>query len=135
MVKKPADRFLLHRGTRGFTMIELLVVLAIVALLLTIAMPRYFNSVQAAKESALVQTLKASRDAIDHFYSDKGRYPDSLDELVDQRYLRSMPVDPVLESATAWVLVPPNGQTKGLVQDIKSAAPGNNRDGKPFGDL
>ena len=116
-------------------MIELLVVLAIVALLLTIAMPRYFNSVEAAKESALVQTLKVSRDAIDHFYSDKGRYPDSLEELVDRRYLRSMPVDPMLDSSTGWVLVPPQGEAKGLVKDIKSAAPGNNHDGKSFGDL
>lgn len=121
--------------TRGFTMIELLVVLAVVALLLTIAVPRYFHSVELAKESALVQTLKASRDAIDHFYSDKGRYPDSLDELVELKYLRAVPVDPVLESSTGWVLVPPGGQGRGLVQDIRSTAPGNNRDGKSFGDL
>lgn len=123
------------RRAPGFTMIELLVVLAIVALLLTIAMPRYFNSVEAAKESALVQTLRASRDAIDHFYSDKGRYPDSLEELVDLKYLRAVPMDPVLESSTGWVLVAPSGQVKGLVQDLKSAAPGTNRDGKSFGDL
>ena len=116
-------------------MIELLVVLAIVALLLTIALPRYFNSLEVAKESALVQTLRASREAIDHFYSDKGRYPDSLQELVDKRYLRSLPVDPMLENTTAWIIVPPNAEAKGLVQDIRSGASGTNRDGKPWGEL
>ena len=124
-----------HRIPPGFTLIELLVVLAVVALLLTIAMPRYFGSVEAAKESALVQTLKVTRDAIDHFYADKGRYPDSLEELVDQKYLRSMPVDPMVDSSTGWVLVPPSSEQKGLLRDIRSTAPGIGRDGKSFTDL
>jgi len=125
-----------HRSRiRGFTLIELLVVLAIVALLLTIALPRYFNSLEAARESALVQTLRASREAIDRFYSDKGRYPDSLQELVDKRYLRTLPVDPMLENTNAWIIVAPSAEAKGMVQDLRSGAPGTNRDGKPLGDL
>ena len=124
-----------HRRRAGFTLIELLVVLAIVALLLTIAMPRYFQSVDAARESALVQTLKASRDAIDNFYRDRGRYPETLQELVDAKYLRALPKDPITDSTSTWVLTPPQGDIKGQVQDIKSAAPGIARDGKPFGEL
>jgi general secretion pathway protein G len=120
---------------RGFTLIELMVVMAIVALLVTIAMPRYFASVDAARESALVQTLKATRDAIDRFQQDKGRYPDTLQELVDTRYLRALPRDPLTESTTTWVLVAPPAEQKGLVYDIKSAAPGSGRDGRPFGEL
>lgn len=125
---------LLASGRRagGFTMIELLVVLAIVALLLTIAVPRYFSSLEAARESALAQTLKASRDAIDRYYGDKGRYPDSLQELVDKRYLRSLPFDPVLESSTGWTIVPPEADAKGQIQDIRSGAPGVGQGGKPF---
>lgn len=126
-----------HDGARtsGFTLIELLVVMAIVALLLTIAMPRYFNSVDTARESALVQTLKASREAIDNFNRDRGRYPDSLQELVDLKYLRSVPRDPFTESATTWVLVPPQGDAKGMIYDLRSAAPGATRDGRPFSEL
>ena len=136
MVRRAAAVAMRSRRPRlGFTLIELMVVLAIVALLLTIAMPRYFQSVDAARESALVQTLKASRDAIDNFYRDKGRYPDSLQELVDAKYLRALPKDPITESSTNWALTPPQGETKGLVQDLKSTAPGVSRDGKPFGEL
>ena len=136
MVKRAALVAMRSRRPRaGFTLIELMVVLAIVALLLTIAMPRYFQSVDAARESALVQTLKASRDAIDNFYRDKGRYPDSLQELVDAKYLRALPKDPITESSTNWALTPPQGEAKGLVQDLKSTAPGVSRDGKPFGEL
>jgi general secretion pathway protein G len=119
----------------GFTLIELLVVMAIVAMLLTIAMPRYFSSVDTARESALVQTLKASREAIDNFQRDRGRYPDNLQELVDLKYLRSVPRDPLTESTTTWVLIPPQGDAKGLVYDLKSAAPGVARDGRPFADM
>lgn len=116
----------------GFTLIELLVVLAIIALLLTLAVPRYFQTIDASKETILAENLHATRDAIDKFYGDTGRYPDALEELVEKRYLRSMPVDPITQSTTTWVVVPPDDQFKGNVYDIKSSAPGNDRNGQPF---
>lgn len=95
------------RQTRGFTLVELLVVLAIVALLLTLAVPRYFHSIDQARETILIDNLATVRSTIDKFYGDTGRYPDSLEELVEKKYLRTLPFDPVANSSTAWVLIPP----------------------------
>ena len=120
------------RLRRGFTLIELLVVLAIVALMLTLAVPRYFPSIDKAKETILADNLRNTRDVIDQFYADRGRYPDSLDQLVEKKYLRSLPVDPITESTATWVLVPPEDATKGALANIKSGAPGNDRSGKPY---
>lgn len=119
----------------GFTLIELLVVLAIVALLATIALPRYFQSIDTSKEAILQENLRLTRDTIDKFYGDTGRYPESLNELVQKKYLRALPMDPILASATAWVIVPPDDTAKGNVYSIRSSAPGNNRAGKPFSSL
>ena len=85
-------------GQTGFTFIELLVVMAIIATLLSIAYPRYFNSLDRAKEAVLKQDLGILRDAIDQFYSDTGNYPLNLEELVERSYLRSIPIDPLTES-------------------------------------
>lgn len=120
---------------RGFTLIELLVVLAIVALLATIALPRYFQSIDTSKEAILQENLRLTRDTIDKFYGDTGRYPESLNELVQKKYLRALPMDPILASATAWVIVPPDDTAKGNVYSIRSSAPGNNHAGRPFSSL
>ena len=120
---------------RGFTLIELLVVMAIIATLLTIALPRYFGSVERSKEATLKQSLAVMRDAIDKHYADTGRYPDALEELVSKKYIRALPVDPVTESAATWVIVPPAEGTKGSVYDVKSGAPGKAGDGTAFADL
>jgi general secretion pathway protein G len=119
----------------GFTLIELLVVLAIVALLLTLAVPRYFHSIDASKETVLIENLRTTRETIDKFYGDTGRYPDSLEELVERKYLRALPVDPLTESTTTWIVVPPDDTDKGKVFSIKSGAPGQSRNGRPFADL
>jgi general secretion pathway protein G len=84
---------------QGFTLIELLVVLSIIALLLTLAVPRYFNSIDVAKEAVLRENLHLVRETIDKFYADKGRYPESLDELVSEKYLRALPYDPITGSS------------------------------------
>jgi general secretion pathway protein G len=121
-----------QRRRAGFTLIELLVVLAIVALMLTLAVPRYFPSIDKAKETILADNLRNTRDVIDQFYADRGRYPDSLDQLVEKKYLRSLPIDPITESNATWVLIPPEDATKGALFNIKSGAPGLDRNGKPY---
>ena len=121
-------------GKRGFTLIELLVVMTIIALLLTIAVPRYFGSVDRTKESVLHEDLATMRDSLDKFYADTGKYPDSLEELVTRRYLRSIPVDPITDSSTTWVVIPPANPKKGGVYDVKSGARGKGRDGTLYGD-
>ena len=98
---------------RGFTLIELMVVMAIVATLLTIATPRYFAHLDRAKETALRETLAVTRDAIDKFLADNDRYPATLDELVDKRYLRSLPTDPITERNDTWSVLPPPTQPQG----------------------
>jgi general secretion pathway protein G len=117
---------------RGFTLIELLVALAIVALLLSIVVPRYLGSLGRAEESVLKENLHALRDAIDKHQADTGRYPASLDELVAKKYLRSIPTDPVTQSAATWLVVAPADPQLGAVYDVKSGAKGAGRDGKPY---
>ncbi|KPF45623.1 type II secretion system protein G [beta proteobacterium AAP121] len=116
---------------RGFTLIELIVVMAIVALLVSIAAPRYFNSVERARETTLRSSLATLRDAIDRYAADRGRYPGSLQELVDTRYLRSVPEDPLTGRKDGWVLVapPPDSVLTGPVADVRSGAAGRSRDG------
>ena len=121
------------RGRRaGFTLIELLVVLGFVALLLTLALPRYFPSVDGAKETSLADNLRNTRAVIDQFYADTGRYPDSLDQLVEKKYLPALPYDPIADSDANWVIVPPEDATKGAVYGIRSSAEGTGRNGKPY---
>ena len=120
--------------TKGFTLIELLVVLGIVALMLTLAVPRYFPSIDKSKEVVLADNLRNVRNVIDQYYGDTGRYPDTLEQLVEKKYLRALPVDPVTESETTWVIIPPEDGAKGGVYNIKSGAPGNDRSGKPYAD-
>jgi len=121
-----------HPRARGFTLIELLVVMTIVALLVSIAVPRYFGGLEKSKETALRQTLAVTRDALDKYYGDNGKYPDTLEALVSKRYLRSLPLDPLTESSSTWNMVAPDDPAKGGVIDIHSGANGVGRDGKPF---
>lgn len=124
------ERLRQRRGG-GFTLIELLVVMAIVALLLTIAVPRYFGSLAHAKEVALNENLKVLRVSLDKFAGDKGRYPDALEDLVRQGYLRAVPLDPVTESPHTWILVTGSDGAGGIV-DVRSGAPGLGRDGREY---
>ncbi len=113
----------------GFTLVELLVVMAILALLLSIAAPRYFDSIGRANEAVLRTDLRMLREAIDKHRADTGRWPDYLQSLVDRRYIRSIPVDPETDRADSWVMVPhPDGVTPG-VYDVRSGATGLARDG------
>jgi general secretion pathway protein G len=121
-----------HRRRAGFTLIELLVVLGIIALLLTLAVPRYFPSVDSAKETILADNLRNTRAVIDQFHADTGRYPDSLEQLVEKKYLPALPVDPIADSDASWIIVPPEESDKGAVYSIRSSAQGKGRNGKPY---
>jgi general secretion pathway protein G len=127
-LRSPGDA---HR-TPGFTLIELLVALAVIALLLSIVTPRYFGSVSRTEETVLKENLHLMRDALDKYYTDSGRYPDGLADLVARRYLRSIPDDPITQSSATWVVLPPAHPQKGAVFDVKSGAKGAGRDGKPY---
>ena len=116
----------------GFTLIELLVVMAIIATLLTLAMPRYFHSMDRAKEAVLKQNLTQMRESIDKYYGDRGRYPDSLEDLVSKKYLRKVPSDPITDSTTTWLTVAPEEAGKGVVYDVKSGAAGTALDGSAY---
>lgn len=121
-----------RRRAPGFTLIELIVVMAVIALLVSIAVPRYFGGLEKSKEAALLQTLATTRDSIDKYYEDTGKYPDELETLVSKHYLRSLPVDPITESSATWTIVPPDDPEKGGIYDIHSGAVGTGRNGKPF---
>ena len=124
----------MRNRSRGFTLIELLVVLAIVATLLMLVVPRALQHEQSAREAVLRDNLQSLRRVIDGFRADTGRYPESLDELVQRRYLRSAPLDPLTGSASSWtVQAPPEGE-EGLVYEVHSGAPGLSREGTPYAD-
>jgi general secretion pathway protein G len=116
----------------GFTLIELLLVLAVIATLLTIAVPRYWASLDRSKEAVLKENLYQMRDAIGKYYGDKGKYPESLEALASDKYLYKIPLDPITESATTWIPVPPPDPQKTGVYDVRSGAPGKSLDGTEF---
>ena len=126
-VAKPAHR-------RGFTLIELMVVMAVLAVLATLVAPRFGGRVDQAREVVLKQDLVGLRQAIDQFYRDKARYPKALEELVEQRYIRAIPPDPITQRTDSWLLVaPPSGAvSQGGVFDIKSGAAGRALDGSDY---
>ncbi len=122
---------------RGFTLIELMVVMAVIALLVTIVAPRYLMQTDRAREAVLRNNLKETRDALDKFYTDHGRYPQSLKELVNARYLKMLPIDPITGRNDRWTLTgSPNGATAAAqpsgVYDLHSSAAGKGLDGTAF---
>jgi general secretion pathway protein G len=120
---------------RAFTLIELLIVMSIVGLLLTIAVPRYFGSVDKSKEVALRENLQVLRTGIDRFYADKGIYPGTLADLVTHKYFRKVPMDPITESSTTWLAQPSPDLDKPGVADVRSGAKGKTREGVPYEQL
>jgi len=121
-----------RRRSGGFTLIELLVALTIIGLLLSIAVPRYFNSVTRADEAVLKENLFLMRDAIDKHFADSGKYPASLEELATKKYLRAVPSDPLTRTPSTWIVVPPSDPSLGAVYDVKSGATGSDRSGMPY---
>jgi general secretion pathway protein G len=115
----------------GFTFVELMVVMAIIALMITIALPRYYTGLERAKEAVLKEDLFTLRDAIDDYYVDKGQYPRSLEVLVNERYLRAIPPDPITDSNKTWILIG-LPQNPSVVYDIRSGAEGEAMDGTAY---
>jgi general secretion pathway protein G len=112
---------------KGFTLVELMVVLTVIALLLSVVVPDYVGRVKRAEEAVLKENLVVMRDALDKHYADAGNYPRSLDELVVKRYLRTIPADPFTQSPSTWIAVPPDDPKRGGVYEVRSAAKGYER--------
>jgi general secretion pathway protein G len=117
---------------RAFTLIELLVVMTIIGLLLTIAAPRYFKTLERSRETVLRQDLSVMREAIDKHLGDYGQYPDSLVALVERHYIRAVPVDPFTKKADGWQMVASEDTDHPGMRDVHSAAEGLGSDGLPY---
>jgi len=118
---------------KAFTLVEILVVLAIIATLLSVVSPRFFHYLTQSKETTLKHDLNTMREAIDKFYSDRNTYPNTLEELVQYKYLRSIPPDPITDSNLTWVISPPaDPNEQGAVADIHSGAAEIAEDGTPY---
>ena len=139
--RRPRDRRR-HRQT-GFTLLELIIVVAVIGILATIAMPKLLHTPDKAKEAVLRTDLRTFRDVIDQYYADKGKYPESLDVLVEDDYLRAIPVDPITRSADTWLVVyeepkldetPPesDGEVKPGIMDVHSGSEATGSDGRPY---
>lgn len=124
---------------KGFTLIEMIIVFALIGILVGLALPQYQSAVKKARESVLKETLFQLRKLIDQYYSDKSKYPASVQALVDENYLRKIPVDPITGKADTWLEVQEQpladeiepGQVFGIV-DVHSGAEGKGLDGTPF---
>ena len=128
-----------RRGVEGFTLIEMMIVMSLIVILASIGLAMYTNSQTSAREAVLREDLFRMRDAIDQYYADKNRYPASLDELVTDKYLRAIPVDPFTNSAETWQTTlsegdPANPSAEPGIFDVKSGSDRTGTDGRPYAD-
>jgi general secretion pathway protein G len=127
------------RDEKGFTLIELLIVIAIIGIIAGIAVAQLRTRPQAAREAVLKENLYAMRDVIDQYFADKGKYPESLDTLVEEGYMRKIPVDPITNSSESWDTIQAEDTDEdedsgGGIYDVKSGAAGSALDGSQYSD-
>jgi general secretion pathway protein G len=125
------------RRSSGFTLIELMIVMVLIVILAGVGLAVYGNSVTRAKEATLKEDLFRMRDSIDQYYADKNKYPPTLSALVDEKYLRMIPVDPFTNSVDSWQTTlseadPSNPSAEPGVYDVKSGAEQMSLDGTPY---
>ena len=128
-----------QKSSKGFTLIELMVVVALIGILAAVAVGQYKRSIIRAKEAVLKENLFTMRSQINNYFADKGHYPYDLQALVDDKYIRSMPVDPITESTSTWVpiyaeLSDEDISTEPGVEDVNSGADGFGLNGTPYVD-
>jgi general secretion pathway protein G len=115
----------------GFTLIELLVVMVIIGTLLSLAVPRYFHTLERARETVLKHDLAVLREAIDKYYADLNEYPESLQVLVEKRYVREVPIDPFTQVSDTWTLIQSDDPDHAGIRDVHSGANESASDGTP----
>jgi general secretion pathway protein G len=116
----------------GFTLLELIVVLAVMAVLVSLSWPAYIGWLDRSKAAVLRENLKTTRRIIDAFHEDTGRYPAALEELVSRGYLKALPIDPITERTDTWLINPPRPGEQGVVRDLRSGAPGVDGEARPW---
>lgn len=109
-------------SNKGFTIIEMMTVIAIIGILASIAAPSFQRSIIRAKEASLRNSLFIMRDVIDQYFADHGDYPPDLEALVEKKYIRAVPLDPFTKRADTWILIPPEGEGLSGVYDIHSGS-------------
>ena len=120
---------LMRNGEKGFTLIELLVVMAIIAVLMSVAVPKYFQQTARAREVVLKHNLNVLRISLDDYLRDTGKYPESLNDLVEQNYLRQLPLDPVTDKRDGWVV---KEDEEGRIIDVHSGSPLKSSEGSEY---
>lgn len=126
-----------RKGNAGFTLIELLIVMAIIAVLATVAIPKYVGAVRLAKEAVLKEDLQVLRNAVDSYTMDKMKAPQSLDDLIQDGYLKSIPEDPMTKSTTTWVTDTSDtlssvDQSEPGINDVHSGSTETGSDSRPY---
>lgn len=116
---------------KGFTLVELLVVITLMALMLSIVLPQYLSSLDRGEEKVLKNNLNSMRVAIDHYYADQGKYPQTLNELVKEKYIRNIPIDPITQNINWKISYYENDSSLGIY-DIKSSSLEVSTDGQPY---
>jgi len=120
------------KNNKGFTLIEMMIVISIIGILASIAAPSFQRSVIRAKEASLRSSLFVLRDVLDQYYADHGDYPESLEVLTEKKYIRSVPQDPFTKSDETWILIPPDGEGLSGIYDIHSGSDRISLYGTPY---